>query len=94
MAKEETKKTKRPTALKRDIQNEKKKLINKTFKSRVRTATRSFDSALEAKDKEMTQEKLSAVYSAIDKGVKKGIFKRNKADRMKARATKKAAAQA
>jgi len=91
MAKEAGKKTKRPTAAKREIQNEKKYLRNRMFKSRVRTALRNFESAVAQGDSAETSQKLCQVYSLMDKGVKKGIFKRNKADRTKARLTKRAA---
>jgi small subunit ribosomal protein S20 len=68
MAKDEKKKTKRPTAQKRDIRNSKQRLINKVFKSQVRTAMRSFEEALKGNDKEKIQQSLSSVYSMMDKG--------------------------
>lgn len=90
---EEKKKTKRPTALKRDIRNDKRRVINKNFKSRVRTAQRRFDDAVkQRKESPVVQELLSQVFSLMDKGVKRGIFKRNKADRTKARFTARARA--
>ncbi|MCC5831622.1 MAG: 30S ribosomal protein S20 [Chlamydiales bacterium] len=89
MAKEEKKKTKRPTAQKREIRNSKRRLINKVFKSQVRTAMRSFEEALKGNDKEKIQQSLNAVYSMMDKGVKRGIYKHNKAARVKARSTQR-----
>ena len=83
--KEEVKKVKRPTAEKRDIQNEKKRLRNKAFKSKVRTAIRNFEEILPKGEAEAIKEKLNAVYSMMDKGVKKGVFKINKASRTKSR---------
>lgn len=92
MAKEESKKrTKRPTALKRDIQNEKKRLINKSFKSEVRSAIRTFEATVTKGDKTATEESLKTVYSLMDKGTKRGIFKKNKAGRTKARLAARAA---
>ena len=88
---EEKKKIKRPTPLKRDIQNEKRRLINKSFKSSVRTAIHEFDKALASKNKESVQKALDRVYSAMDKGTKRGIFKANKADRTKSRIAAKLA---
>lgn len=85
------KKTKRPTAIKRDIQNEKRRLINKSFKSKVRSAVRVFEDALSTKNNEKVTEALKEVYSVMDRGVKRGVFKLNKASRTKARATAKAA---
>ena len=45
MAKEEAKKkkVKVSTAIKRDLQNEKKRLRNKVYRSKVRTAIRAFE---------------------------------------------------
>ena len=83
-------KQKRPTALKRDIQNEKKRMRNKMFRSRVHTAIRSFEKALSAGDATSVKEGLSSVYSLMDKGVKKGVYKANTASRVKARLTHRA----
>ena len=93
MAKEpETKKkAKRPTAQKRDIQNEKKRLANRVFKSQVRTAIRNFEDAVAKKDEGQIKDALSTVYGMMDKGVKKGIYKLNKASRTKSRLAAKAA---
>lgn len=94
MAKEEKKaKTKRPTAQKRDETNLKRQLQNKSFKSQARTTVRSFNEALKANNKEGLSQKLNEIYSLADKGVKRGIFKQNKANRIKARAVKKVLAR-
>jgi small subunit ribosomal protein S20 len=92
MAEQAKKNTRRPTALKRDIQNEKKRLLNKSFKSKVRTAMNSFDSAVQAQEKDRISLALNQVYSLMDKGVKRGVFKANKAARTKARFFKKVSA--
>ncbi|MBS0624047.1 MAG: 30S ribosomal protein S20 [Verrucomicrobia bacterium] len=88
--KEKATKQKRPTALKRDIRNEKMRLINKAFKSEVRTVMRDFQSAVQTGDLPAIQARLSAVYSVMDKAVKKGVFKANKASRSKLRAAQSA----
>lgn len=87
-----TKKEKRPSAQKRDIQHEKRRLRNKSFKSSVRTVVRSFEESLVKKDAEAITTSLSEVYSAMDKGVKKGVYTVNKAARTKARLTARAVA--
>lgn len=92
--KEVAKKTKRPTAQKRDIRNEKRRQINKSFKSKMRTAMRSFEEALKGQDKNQTQEALNSVYSMMDQGVKRGIFNRNKAARVKSRTSQKVSVKA
>lgn len=81
----EKKKERRPSAKKRDLQSEKRRLINRDFKSQVRTAIRALEEDLSKKDAALNKKHLSAIYSLMDKGVKKGIFKANKANRSKAR---------
>lgn len=76
--KEAKKKVKRPTAQKRILQSEKKRLQNKAFRSKVNTAVRTLEKA-------PTKESLSAVYSLMDKGVKTGVYNQNKASRVKSR---------
>jgi len=80
---EEAKKKRCPTAEKRIKQSQKKHEQNRSFKSRVRTAIRGFEKALSTGEKEQMQSALSTVYSLMDKGVKKGIYKHNKAARVK-----------
>lgn len=86
------KKEKRPSALKRDIQHEKRRLRNKSFRSSVRTVVRSFEESVAKGDSASIKSGLSEVYSALDKGVKKGVYTLNKASRTKARLTARAAA--
>jgi small subunit ribosomal protein S20 len=82
------KKVRRPSALKRDIQAAKRNERNRAAKSQVRTAVRGFEEVL-VKDKEEAQKSLSKIYALMDKGVKKGTFKKNKASRVKARMAKR-----
>ncbi len=89
--KEPKKKEKRATALKRDIQNQKKRADNRVFKSRVRTAIRRFEEAVAKNEQESVAETLSNVYALMDKGVKKGLYKLNMASRTKSRLAAKAA---
>ncbi len=80
-------KTKRPTAQKRDIQNAKRRLENRSFKTRVRTAIRSFEKDVAEKNESGAKAQLGSIFSLLDKGVKKGIFKLNQASRMKGKFT-------
>jgi small subunit ribosomal protein S20 len=89
--KDEKKKEKRPTALKRDMQNKKKRVINRGFKSQVRTAVRHFEENLEKGEPETVKAHLSAVYGLMDKGVKNHVIKPNTASRTKSRLAAKAA---
>jgi small subunit ribosomal protein S20 len=91
--KPEAKKERRPQAEKRAIQSEKRRLINKSFKSSVRSAVRKFEEDLSKGDAALTKQNLSEVYSLMDKGVKRGVYKINNASRTKARLTAKAAAK-
>ncbi|MCB1180958.1 MAG: 30S ribosomal protein S20 [Chlamydiia bacterium] len=94
MAKEEVKKkVKTRTAEKRNLQNEKRRLINKSFKSQTRTVVRHFEEALKSRDRGTIDERLRSVYSYMDQGVKRGIYKLGKASRIKARATAKVTKQ-
>lgn len=81
MAENEKKKTKLPTAKKRDKQNVKRRQKNRVFKTRVKTATKNLLSSIE--NKENVQENLNTFYSLMDKGVKKKIIKKNRANRLK-----------
>jgi small subunit ribosomal protein S20 len=95
MAEDKTKKERkprRPTALKRDMQNEKRRLANRSFKAQVNTAVRSVETSLKKGEKTNLKEKLSEVFSLIDKGVKTGVFSMNKAGRDKSRLAKRAQA--
>ncbi|MCB1118915.1 MAG: 30S ribosomal protein S20 [Chlamydiia bacterium] len=83
--KEAKKKTKRPTAEKRLIQNKKQQAVNRSFKSQVKTALRQFEETKQP-------EALNRVFSLMDKGVKRGIFKLNKSSRTKSRLSAKLSA--
>ncbi len=87
-------KARRPTAAKRALQSEKRNLLNRTFKSQVRTAMRHFEEASKSGDSTAITSRLSEVYSLMDKGVKRGIYKVNKASRTKSRVTRSLTAKA
>ncbi len=90
--KKEKKKERRPSAQKRDLQSEKRKLINRNFKSQIRTAVRALEDSFSKKDASINKKHLNEIYSLMDKGVKKGILKPNKANRTKARLAARTAA--
>lgn len=96
MAKEEKvkKKEKRPTAIKRDLQSERRRQSNRIYKSRIRTAIRSFEDVIPKGDQAITTEKLNEAYSILDKCVQKGVIKLNKASRTKSRLAARAVAKA
>lgn len=87
-------KPKRPTPLKRDLQNARRRQNNQVFKSRIKTAIRQLEESLEGKDANLQTEKLNTVASLMDKGVKKGVITLNKASRTKSRLTTRLSSKA
>lgn len=77
------------SVLKRERQNETRRKRNRIIKSKIHTAFKRVIEAIQAKNKEDIDKKLKNYYSEIDKGVKRGIFHKNKAARKKSRITKK-----
>jgi small subunit ribosomal protein S20 len=80
------------SAEKRILVNKRNRLINRFYKSSVRTLIKVFFKELELyktsktpQDKEKVQKILSSVYSLIDKGTKKNVFHKNAAARKKAK---------
>lgn len=78
-------KVKRPTPLKRDDQDEKRRMRNRAVKSQVRTAIRAYEEILNGGDATAIQASLSAVHSELDRAAQKGVFKANKTSRLKSR---------
>ncbi|MDQ0568086.1 30S ribosomal protein S20 [Mycoplasma yeatsii] len=69
---------------KRVLTNEKSRLANRAFKSEIKTAIKKALAAKKADDANKDQ-LVKAAVSLVDKGLKKGIFKENKAAREKSR---------
>ncbi|MBI4964859.1 MAG: 30S ribosomal protein S20 [Desulfomonile tiedjei] len=77
-----------PSALKRMQQNEKKRIRNMSYKSKVKTAVKRFLLAKEENAAD-AQALLVRAESLLHKGVSKGIFHRNTASRAISRLAKK-----
>lgn len=75
------------SAEKRVRQNEKRRAINRSNRSKVRTQIKKLRSALALKDKNNSVELLNPTISVIDKAVNKGILHKNTAARYKSRLT-------
>lgn len=60
---------------------------NRSTKSEIATAQRVFLAAVESKDKAKAMKEFSAFCSLLDKSAKRGIIKKNNADRSKSRAS-------
>jgi small subunit ribosomal protein S20 len=77
------------SAEKRMRQNEKRRLINRGNRSRLRTEIKRLRAALDAGDREGLQAAYAETVSAIDKSVNKGVLHRNAAARYKSRLTER-----
>jgi len=91
---EEGKKQKRATCKKRHLQDERKRMQNKAYRSKMKTAYKAFLTSLNNADIKIQMDAYSSISSLLDKGVNKGIFKKNKASRLKARMSAKMAVKA
>ncbi|HOX96316.1 MAG TPA: 30S ribosomal protein S20 [Candidatus Woesebacteria bacterium] len=70
------------SAIKKLRSDKKKAVFNKSSKTKAKSAIDAFKKAL-------TSENLSKAFSMVDKAAKKGVIKKGKADRIKARLAKK-----
>ena len=75
------------SAEKRQRQNEKRRLVNRNNRGRVRTGIKKLRAALGGDDAGQVQELLPQTISLIDKAVQKGVLHRNAAARYKSRLT-------
>jgi small subunit ribosomal protein S20 len=78
------------SAEKRMRQNEKRKKINRSNRTRVRGAIKNLRGAISEGDAGKVKELLPATVSTIDKAVQKGVLHRNAAARYKSRLTRHA----
>lgn len=79
--------------IKRNRQNEKRRLRNKAVRSEMRRRTKSATSAAEA-GAENAEEALRLALKRIDKAAAKGVIHKNQAARRKSRLVKRIAAAA
>jgi len=75
------------SAEKRMRQNERRRAINRSNRTGMRTQIKKLRAALTAGDGGAIQEMLSSTVSMIDKSVQKGVLHRNAAARYKSRLT-------
>ena len=75
------------SAKKRVRQTEKRRDVNRSSKSNLRTQIKKLRSALTASDGNLSKELLNPTVSSIDKAVNKGILHKNTAARYKSRLT-------
>ncbi len=74
-----------PQARKRARQNEKKNLHNRSLRSRMRTALKKVNNALEAGDAEAAKAAFPQAVKLLDSMVNKALVAKNKAARLKSR---------
>ena len=65
--------------------NEKKRLHNRSIKSRLRKLERGYEHSLGAGNPEEATKSLRTVHSALDKAVKSGVLTRSSVNRRKSR---------
>ena len=73
------------SALKRARQTEKRTVVNRTNKSRLRTALRKFRASLNAAGKDAAEQGYRETVAVLDKAVQKGVLHKNTASRYKSR---------
>lgn len=80
------------SAIKRNKQNEKRRLRNRYFRGRARTFIKQARQEIESEQIEEARAATLTAVSALDKAAKKGILHKNNASRRKSRLMKKLAA--
>lgn len=81
-----------PQAKKRIRRNDRRASFNRNRMSQVRTSIKKVETAIEAGDKKIANEALSAAQPEIMRGVNKGLFHKNMASRKISRLSKRIAA--
>lgn len=73
---------------KRDITSKKKRLLNASFNSSLKTAVKAFEAAVKTGDKNKSSEAFNFACKKLDKAVTKGIKHKNYTARQKSRLAK------
>lgn len=80
------------SAIKRNKQNEKRRVRNRIYRGKARTFVARAKVAINGKDAEVAQAATLEAISALDKAAQKGVIHKNNAARRKSRLMKKLAA--
>ena len=80
------------SAIKRNKQNEKRRLRSRFFKGRARTAVKKARLAIEANEADSARQAAQEAISALDKAAEKGVLHKNNAARRKSRLMRQLAA--
>ncbi len=76
------------SAIKRNKQNEKRRLNNRVFRGQARTMVKKARVALATNEKEEAKAKVLEAVKALDKAASKGVIHKNNAARRKSRLMK------
>ena len=79
------------SAIKRNKQNEKKRVLNRIYRGTARTYVARARKAITTKDVEAAKAATLAAISALDKAAQKGVIHKNNAARRKSRLAKQLA---
>ena len=71
------------SAIKRNKQNEKRRLRNRIFRGRARTAVKKARLAIDANDSDSARQATLEAISTLDKAAEKGVLHKNNAARRK-----------
>lgn len=74
--------------MKRNLQNEKRRLANSAFRSGLKTAIKNVEESVENNNKEEALLALHVAYKKLDKGLAKGLSNKNQTGRAKSRLSK------
>ncbi|HHT39197.1 MAG: 30S ribosomal protein S20 [Acholeplasmatales bacterium] len=74
--------------IKRNKTNEKRRILNKGFKSSTKTAIKAVFKAVEDNDKDKALSSLNYANKKLDKGLAKGIYHKNYVSNHKSKLTK------
>jgi small subunit ribosomal protein S20 len=75
--------------IKRNRQNEARRVRNKSVRSRLKTLGKRLTDAVEGGDREAAEEEYRVASQALDKAAAKGVIHKNKAANQKARLAKR-----
>lgn len=77
------------SAIKRAKQSEARRMRNRSRKTRMKTAIKNLEAAIQSKSADVAVERLKEAISVIDKTASHGVIHRNKASRKVSQLTKK-----
>jgi small subunit ribosomal protein S20 len=75
--------------IKRNKQNQKRRMRNRVYRGTARTYVRKAEAAIKVGDAQASQEEMLKAIKALDKAASKGVIHKNNAARRKSRLVKK-----